>query len=191
LPTFTQDWFSHNVPNLQKALGLLEKRRRFLEIGCFEGMSTCWFLRNALDDVGEIVCVDTFEGGIEHVKTSFEGVRERFEQNIAEMKGPAQSVRVLDCHSHLALAKLISEESRFDFIYVDGSHTAPDVLADACLAYLLLQTGGIIVFDDYLYGQDKPLLETPKAALDMFTLLYREKVSIVMLNYQLGVRKIG
>lgn len=40
----------------------------------------------------------------------------------------------------------------FDFYYVDGSHVAPDVMADAVLGWRLLKPGGIMVFDDYEWG---------------------------------------
>jgi hypothetical protein len=63
-------------------------------------------------------------------------------------------------------------------------------MLDACLAYQLVDEGGVIVFDDYLWDLNRPLLDTPKMALDMFTTLYREKVSIVMMNFQLAVVKI-
>ena len=39
-------------------------------------------------------------------------------------------------------------QGSFDFIYVDASHRAPDVLLDAVLAFQLLRIGGLIIFDD-------------------------------------------
>jgi predicted O-methyltransferase YrrM len=38
----------------------------------------------------------------------------------------------------------------FEFIYIDGSHQAPDVISDAILSFHLLKSGGVIAFDDYL-----------------------------------------
>jgi len=43
------------------------------------------------------------------------------------------------------------EEPTFDFIYIDGDHTAEGVLQDAVLAWRLLKAGGIMAFDDYLW----------------------------------------
>jgi len=37
----------------------------------------------------------------------------------------------------------------FDYISIDGSHEAADVLSDAVLSWPLLKTGGLICFDDY------------------------------------------
>ena len=63
---FTQDWFTYNVPHIERLMGLLPERKRFLEIGCFEGRATCWFLEHGLDEHGMIVCIDPFEGSMEH-----------------------------------------------------------------------------------------------------------------------------
>ena len=37
----------------------------------------------------------------------------------------------------------------FDLIYIDGSHSAKDVLLDSLLAWRLLRPGGAMVWDDY------------------------------------------
>ena len=50
------------------------------------------------------------------------------------------------------LSNLISQghKESFDFIYIDPSHQAPDILTDAVLAFKLLRLSGVMVFDDYL-----------------------------------------
>ena len=63
---FTQDWFSHNIPGLESIVKLLPSNKDILEIGSFEGRSTCWFLENVLADDGTIFCIDTFSGSEEH-----------------------------------------------------------------------------------------------------------------------------
>lgn len=191
MPTFTQDWFSHNIAGLNQVLPQLKGRRRFLEIGCFEGLSTCWFLSHYLDPLGEMVCIDTFKGGLEHGGVDYSEVRSRFETNVGEVKRPQQSVCVLEDSSYAALARLASEGSRFDFIYVDGSHEAPDVMADACMAFPMLEPGGIMVFDDYLWAPERPIHQTPKMAVDMFLMLHHGQFEVVLLSYQLGIRKLG
>ena len=68
----------------------------------------------------------------------------------------------------------------FDLIYIDGSHHAPDVLADAVLSFPLLKIGGVMIFDDYLWhlrGQDQ--LQCPKPAIDAFINIYFGKLSII------------
>ena len=88
-------------------------------------------------------------------------------------------------------------EGHFDFIYIDGSHQAPEVLCDALLCFLLLKKNGVMVFDDYLwheelsYGLDP--IRSPKIAIDAFTNIFCRKIRIVSRAplYQLYVEKIS
>ena len=63
---FTEDWFSHNIPNFETCMSAIPDKKLFLEIGAFEGRSTCWLLQNGLADKGSIVCIDPFSGNVEH-----------------------------------------------------------------------------------------------------------------------------
>ena len=83
---FTQDWFSYNIPHLEQLVGLLPERKRFLEIGCFEGRATCWFLEHALDDDGEIVCIDPFTGSMEHEQMDLSSLYKTFNRNVEDRK---------------------------------------------------------------------------------------------------------
>ena len=85
----------------------------------------------------------------------------------------------------------------FDFVYVDGSHEAPDVLADALLAHRLVRAGGVIAFDDYLWSplpdgeQDHYLLVKP--AVDAYVNAFQRKVRVLqgLPAYQLYVQKLA
>jgi len=63
-----------------------------------------------------------------------------------------------DCFVHhealscFALPKLHESGERFGLIYVDGSHLFEDVMVDYYFANLLLETGGVIAFDDSSCG---------------------------------------
>jgi predicted O-methyltransferase YrrM len=100
--------------------------------------------------------------------------------------------------SVLALSKLIAEGKLgyFDFIYVDGSHQAPEVLCDAILSFQLLKTNGVIAFDDYLWQEQLPYgtdpIRCPKPAIDSFTNIYCRKIRVISAPlYQLYVQKIS
>ena len=65
---FTQDWF-HWAPEIwQQLTPTLPGRKRFLELGAFEGRSTAWIVENMLEDDGTLISVDTWEGAEDHVK---------------------------------------------------------------------------------------------------------------------------
>jgi len=192
---FTQDWF-HWAPQVwEQLIPMLPERKKFLEIGSFEGRSTVWIVENMMEDGGEIYCIDTWEGGEEHSEEDMAAVEARFAHNRQVLMGKYH-------HRHITRDKGTSTERLagwlasspaptgvFDFIYIDGSHIAKDVLTDACMAWPLLKPKGIMVFDDYMWGNPRDILHRPKPAIDAFTNIFAEEVDIVHVGYQLVVRK--
>ena len=153
----------------------LDQRKTFLEIGCYEGRSTCWTLQNGLDVGGTIYCVDSYDG--------MQDVHDRFWDNVREVMDKRMVVLVRDT-SYNAMASMITQKKEFDFIYVDGEH-APDVaLTDVCMAWGLLKQGGIMLCDDYEYD-----IKPTKIGLDGFLQAFKGKYDLVLQNYQLAVRK--
>ena len=186
---FTQDWFSQNITGIESVLKLLREKKSFLEIGSFEGRSACWFMENALEDDGTIVCIDSFGNSLEHTDFNFADVRARFYANTEKAKKVNQKLEVIEDHSVQALAKLICEKRQFDFIYVDGSHTSPDTLTDACLAFLLLKQGGAMIFDDYLWEMHTAPIQSPKWGIDVFMNMFCQKIQLALIGYQVGIIK--
>jgi len=187
---FTQDWFSHNISNFELIRKILPERKRFLEIGSFEGRATVWMLQNMLDADGHITCIDTFKGSEEHTILNLNSLEAIFRQNVSEAKNTDQVVEVLSMTSYDGLGYLIAQKEQYDFIYIDGSHTAFDVMTDACMAFGLLKKGGIMLFDDYLWRDMPGVLHRPKLGIDLFLMLFDEKVEIRLLGYQLGIVKL-
>lgn len=75
-------------------------------------------------------------------------------------------------------------QGSFDLIYVDGGHSAADVLADAILSFSLLRVGGILVFDDYAVGTS-PCGEAIKDFIEAFD----GALEYIFASYQLYMRK--
>jgi len=188
---FTQDWFSHNINNFKHIKAELGTVKCILEIGAFEGRATCWMLENMLADDGKLFVIDTFKGSEEHVGLDVSALRTTFDANVAEVKKETQGVRVYAEPSYEALGQLAYKRfiEAFDFIYIDGSHTAPDVLTDACMAFPLLRRGGVMLFDDYMWMDKVELLHRPKIAVDSFTTIFAEKCIVRMSGYQLAIQK--
>jgi hypothetical protein len=57
------------------------------------------------------------------------------------------------------------------------------------MAWPLLKSGGVMVFDDYTWGDPRDLLHRPKLAVDAFVNIYAEELSLVHIGYQLALRK--
>ena len=189
---YTKDWFSWSPGVWEQLIPHLPARKNFLEIGSFEGRSAVWIVQYMMEDGGELICVDTWEGGAEHVNGEMSGAEDRFKHNIDLIMGNFvdRDVQPIKSTSVDALGNLISYKKQFDFIYIDGSHLAKDVLTDACMAWPLLKPKGFMVFDDYSW---KPpgftLLQRPKVAVDAFINMFEDELIVTHLGYQLIVRK--
>lgn len=188
--SFTQDWF-HWAPALLKGLvPLLPARKKFLELGAFEGRATVWMLEHMLEAGGTIVCVDTWEGGEEHAAlgVKMDEAEARFNANIKLYPDQEKKVVTGKGKTTEIIPQLYSG-SQFDFIYVDASHVAKDVLTDACMSWPLLKPNGIMVFDDYMWGEAKDILHRPKLAIDAFVNIFAEEIEIISMGYQMAVKK--
>jgi predicted O-methyltransferase YrrM len=137
---FTVDWFSCYIHNWTYFLQELKDKPnlRFLEIGSYQGRSTVWLLENILtDDTSSITCIDTFEGSAEHVEYHQDDLHTLFEvfsHNISKFKN---KVNIIKNKSQIALKQL---NEQYDFIYIDGDHTASSVIEDAILSFSLLNS---------------------------------------------------
>lgn len=194
---FTQDWFSWAPPVWSQLVPLLPGTpgdRQFLEIGSFEGRSAVWIAENMMQDGDHLDCIDTWEGGEEHTNGELGGAEERFHHNVELIMDKFDRKRFIlpwKTDSLTYLGAVIGEgiQRPRDFIYIDGSHVAKDVLTDACMAWPLLKQGGIMVFDDYMWGEPRDILHRPKPAIDAFVNIFAEEVDMVHMGYQLIVRK--
>lgn len=186
---FTHDWFKW-APDLWTQLTPMLPIGDFLEIGSFEGRSTVWMMEHMLEKGHFIDCVDTWEGGEEHGAEDMSAVEARFDHNIrvAEEKFPVRKAHKFKMTSYEALR---TTDVDYAFIYIDGSHIAKDVMTDACMAWPLLKKGGIMVFDDYMWGNPRDILHRPKPAIDAFCNIFAEEAEIVHVGYQLVVRRKG
>jgi predicted O-methyltransferase YrrM len=195
MPNFSHDWFSHNIPNFNGVKQFMgDPPKRILEIGSNEGRSTCWMLENMLADDGEITCIDPF---VHSPLSAFDfdannedrALETRFRTNVNSVKKAGQSITVMPDLSFYALAELIVQKQQYDFIYVDGSHTAEESLADIIMAFGLLKKGGVMILDDYLWDHPTEHLDRPKMSIDSFINMFIRKINILAQNYQVIIGK--
>lgn len=200
---FSNDWFGIARETWSKLLPQIQPSK-ILEIGSFEGRSACFMIDTlASSQPLELHCVDSWETEPEYKSyhANMESVSERFNRNTAT--AIQNAAHPVDLHVHkgrsdMLLSRLLTEGKRgyFDFIYIDGSHQAADVLCDAVLGFRLLRQGGVIAFDDYLYSEQTSIgidpLRSPKPAIDAFVNLYCRKLRVIQAPlYQLYIHKIG
>jgi len=185
--SFTIDWTSGHVPVWREHLGRYAGMPALaLEVGCFEGRSTCWFLENILTHpASQIVCVDTFAGSAElRDMPQLEGLQARFDDNVRAFG--SKVVKFVGAST--AVLPLLAPGA-FDFAYIDGSHAAADVFSDLVLAWRLVKTGGILVLDDYEWGAGNPERDRPKIAIDAFLASFERRYQILTKAYQVLLTK--
>jgi predicted O-methyltransferase YrrM len=195
---FTQDWFSWSPPVWEQVFKQLDVKN-ILEIGCFEGRATCWLIENASwakekKERNKMVCIDTFKGGEEHTPEVMDGVFRRWQRNVdiaLEKSLHNPQIIIMEDDSYNGLVKLWNYGGElFDFIYIDGSHVAKDVITDACMCWPLLVEGGVMCFDDYGWGEPIPETHKPKLAIDAFITIFQEDLEVIHRGYQLIVQRV-
>lgn len=190
--TFTQDWI-HNkdiIPHWEKYLiPLRNKSLQMLEVGCFEGRSTLWFMEHVLTDkMSKMVVVDTFEGDEQQYDMGIivNDLESTFRENL---KDYIHKIYVCRGKSQEILKNL---KTKYDLIYIDGSHYQTDVMTDAVLAYQLLKKNGILIFDDYAmtHKSKDNTYYCPKIALDAFLTVFGSHIEVLHKGWQLIIKKI-
>ena len=205
---FTNSWFHKSgKKHFDLLFGNAIKPCNLLEVGCYEGQATCYFIEklSSFHENPEIHCIDTWEGGQEHQENgcneiNMQDVESTFFENIKyalELTNQRPKITIHKQHSFDALTRLYQygKKEFFDLIYIDASHEAIDVLEDAILSFRLLRKGGVIVFDDYLWGtwgdrknSQNNIYRCPKMAIDNFVNIYFEKM---MVEPRLGVNQLA
>ena len=179
MSSFTYDWFTPQVPVLDvhvpRVLG------KVLEVGCFEGRSTLWFLERDVEC--EVTVIDHFRGGADHAGLALGDVYNRFKSNVAQHM---PRVKMLIGNTWDVWPAVDNEA--YDFVYVDGSHRRGDVLYDAVNALRVCKVGGVIAFDDYEWGQ--PGEDRPHEAISFWLDTYKRCLEPVNIEYHAIVRKI-
>jgi len=199
---FTNNWFESIARGVWDNLLPPIEPRKILEVGTYEGAAICYLVDKFPSNELEIHAIDTWAGGIEHISEGIEmsQVEKRFIENTALALVNSTMNISIKAHKGLStieMAKLLSDgkESYFDFIYIDASHQAPDVLGDAVLGFHLLRVGGIMGFDDYLWAErlsdGLDHLRCPKIGIDSFVNVFIRKVEIIHNGHQVYVRKLS
>ena len=200
--TFTENWFTDDGLSTLNEIEPNEEIH-ILEIGSFEGKSTIWFLENFLQNKNStITCVDPWMDYSQDHDSLNSYFREENEWNLTERRtkeiflhniiesSSSNKVIIRQGFSDKILPSLITEQKMYDIIFIDGNHTAPYVMMDTIMSWTLLKKGGIIIFDDYTWGLDKPSTLRPKESVDYFMLTFADYVTELYSNYRKIIKKI-
>lgn len=190
------NWHERNINNWRQWLSPFKGRAiNALEIGSYEGASALWQMENILTNKqARLTCVDTWQGSDEHKKYAWDCfdmnayTEKFFDHNLRPFVDSGRVIKKRGTSMEI-LQQLKTEQEKFDFIYVDGSHHADDVYRDGVAAFELLNPGGIIIFDDYDESfYDNPE-HNPKAAVDRFVREFSSKLTILGSGRQYCIKK--
>ncbi|MCJ1404219.1 hypothetical protein MMC11_007444 [Xylographa trunciseda] len=194
--TFQHPWFELIRSDWEELTSSLRGQKlRILEVGSFEGASTTWILDNLMSHPeSTMTAIDTFAGGMEHQVNptndyGLASLENRFWSNVSKCEH-VQKLHVIKAASDDALMALRREGPRFDFIYIDASHVALDVLHDAVLCWRMLEVRGTMVFDDFMWKGYNEDCYNPRVAILSFLQCAAPELQAKETESQLWVTKV-
>jgi predicted O-methyltransferase YrrM len=196
---WTHDLPPNTIHIFENVLMKLKDREHIelLEVGCYAGTSMIKMLEllpnangttidrwisyneNTLKN-GKVETLSNMEQiNVENIY--YENVKfANMENRITHLKGDSVDM----------LLKLIKEEKKYDFIYIDGSHKCIDCYADCLLSWQLLNSGGIMAIDDYLYDHfNNNILEMPLYGAQHFLNRYNNDYVLLDKGYRVFIQK--
>jgi cephalosporin hydroxylase len=144
-----------NEPRAEKLHFGPDEPRLIVEIGVYEGASTCWWSDNFMDHPSSrLISIDPFTGNDEYRQN-----REKFptlddieliaRTNASKSKNAGKIDIRKGCSWDLFPALNVELKQPIDILYIDGEHTPNAVCRDLALYYPLLRSGGALILDDY------------------------------------------
>ena len=197
---FTEEWFDGMIPVWEQLfsqhiapIGI----KNVLEIGCYEGRATSFVCENFLQKNTNYDVVDTFEGSLN--ESGMVGTAERlenenfiynnFKHNISFY--PDINFKIHKGYSQYILPELEKKDKKYDFIYIDASHRADDTFMDAYYAHKMLNSRGLLIFDDFAWKDPKQshVVHSPAFGIQCFFTMYDNFYDIVHQGYQVAAIK--
>jgi hypothetical protein len=184
-------YFNNNYTKVQNG-----KTIKVLEVGTYTGIS--------LINIVKLI-PNSFGFGIDRWFNYIEGdlnknveilnnmdkleVEKSFYKNIA-VEGLTDRIHGIKGDSYEVLFEMMKENKMFDFIYVDGSHLSFDCYSDLIISWRLLENGGILAIDDYLYNMEGDVVDSPFEGINHFLNKFQKEIKILHKGYRVFLQKI-
>ena len=156
----------------------LTKKYNILEIGSFEGCSSCFLSDIVINNtLSTLTCVDPFvsDGSNE---TDHSTLKYKFYSNIKKTQN-YNKINVVEKFSDDFYSTY--NGSKFNFIYIDGEHSEKQILKDLDECFSLLDINGMIWCDDYNNKW--------KDIFDNWILLKNDYINVIHSGYQIAFIK--
>jgi predicted O-methyltransferase YrrM len=154
---------------------------RALQIGTYTGDATEWLLNNR--ELEYLHDVDTWGGSeeIAHESLDFNSVESYYDSRFNDTR--------IYKYKMTSDEYFASNKSQFNFIYIDGDHTALQTSLDGLNAFRLLESGGVMAFDDYLWNYNGNRFLEPKRGVDGFLEVCKYQYTVIESGYQMWIKK--
>jgi predicted O-methyltransferase YrrM len=181
---YTHAWFyeSYLYYNIKDYFLDINAPLNILEIGCYEGLSSCYFSDELLNNPDSTLdCVDPWnlEDSTTPVKNNTYDI---FINNIALSKNK-EKIKVHKKYSNEFFSQ-IENNKLYDIIYIDGSHIPEDVKFDMDNSFKVLKKGGMMWMDDYMSTEEV------KSTIDEFVKSHNKEIKVFVKKYQLALKKL-
>jgi predicted O-methyltransferase YrrM len=171
------DSFSLHIPEWNELLAPYKDRPNlnFLELGTAHGRASVYLLESIL--TGDNCSLDTVDIVSERVEdgeliSTYENLKPYIETN--------------RCNFYIQTTVDFflqnQNKKKYDVVYIDASHEKEDVLFDGINAYWLFTVNGVIIFDDYGWGECGH-------GIDAFLKVFHRKVNIIRTGWQVVIQK--
>jgi len=161
----------------------------FLQLGAYTGDATKWLFDYVLTHPeSTLTDVDTWEGSDEaaHKQMDWKSVEQTYDDKNKEWLESGRLVK-----KKMTTKEFFSSNNKqFDFVYVDADHHAIWALKDGLDGYSCLKSGGILAFDDYMWGLNEPKTDRPGPGIDAFLICYANRITVLEHGLQVWLRKI-
>jgi predicted O-methyltransferase YrrM len=162
---------------------------KVLEVGTYTGISLIHILQLIPNSVG--IGLDKWSNynEIELLENMDElEIEASFYKNI-KTAGLEERIQGMKGDSYDVLFDMLRENKIFDFIYIDGSHLSFDCYSDLILSWKLLNRGGLLAIDDYLYNQGV-VIDSPFEGVNHFLKKHQHEIKILHKGYRVFLVKI-
>ena len=189
------DYFSINAYYWKSIINKNFNDFSYMEIGSWEGNSALFILNNF--KTKKVFCVDIWDKHNNEFKDRDKELDvfdkrqkllfENFKFNMEEFK------ERFSFFNNTSDNFFVSNKEKFDIIYVDGWHEAPQVYKDINNSWNFLNINGIIICDDYFYGNitNNSDNNLPANAINKFIKEKKDKIEIICVNNtQIFIKKI-
>ena len=180
----SEKWFCNNLNYLNNYFNKIDNIEKTLEIGSYGGRSTIFFLKTF--PFSKISCIDTWRGSDEHSNYNFNIIEQNFDKNTFLYQKNKRLKKIKDTSNNF----FKKNSENFDLIYVDGDHASEQVSLDINNSWKILNKGGFLILDDYLWWYYKELDKNPSSPINNFITNNLSEISFLKVWQQVIIKKI-